>query len=198
MYPLIMNSRTPTSKVQQGATLIEVLVSMLVISLGILAMVILQLNTTKYAKASEYRAIGALLASDLTDRMRANRPQDGETAGSYAHEPKVYPPTAAPSGGSGCDTKDAAVCSTQQIADKDVADWLVSVYNALPQGEAFISTREANGGIDLWLIWTEPSSTQGGNQEEPGGTSSCPADVLAVDAKQTTVPRCMHFRITDS
>ncbi|MBC7699650.1 type IV pilus modification protein PilV [Aquabacterium sp.] len=191
-----MSSRKPTSKGQQGATLIEVLVSMLVISLGILAMVILQLNTTKYAKASEYRAIGALLASDLTDRMRANRPQETETAGNYAHTPKAYPP-AKPNGGSGCDTKDAK-CSTQQIADKDVADWLVSVYNALPQGEAFVSTREANGGIDLWLIWTEPNSTQGGNQAEPGGTSSCPTDVLAADAKQTTVPQCMHFRITDS
>lgn len=188
-----MNSRPVLPKGQQGATLIEVLVSMLVISLGVLAMVIMQLNTAKYAKTSEYRAIGALLASDLTDRMRANRPQDGETAANYAYNPTGNPPTA-----SACDAKATDNCTTQQIADKDVADWLLSVSNALPQGNAFISAREANGGVDLWLIWTEPNSSQGGKQDEPGGTTSCPADVVAVDAEQTTLPQCMHFRISDS
>lgn len=191
--PLNMKSRPVFFKGQHGATLIEVLVSMLVISLGVLAMVIMQLNTAKYAKTSEYRAIGALLASDLTDRMRANRPQEGETAGSYAHNPTDNPPTA-----SACDAKATKDCTPQQIAAKDVADWLVSVSNALPQGNAFISGREANGGIDLWLIWTEPNSSQGGKQDEPGGTSSCPGDVVAVNAEQTTVPQCMHFRISDS
>lgn len=184
-------------KPQRGATLIEVLVSMLVISLGLLAMVIMQLNTTKYAKTSEYRAMGALLASDLTDRMRANRPQAGETAGNYAYTPESYPPAAAPSAGTGCDQANDT-CDTQAIATKDVADWLVSVHNALPQGDAYISPREANGGIDLWLIWTEPNSSTAGDADAPGGASACPAAVVTVDAELTPQPQCMHFRITDS
>lgn len=179
------------SNAQKGASLIEVLVSILVISLGILAMVVMQLNTTKYAKTSEYRAMGAMLASDLADRMRANRAQNGEVAASYQYTTK-YPPSQPPTAGTGCYTTDP--CTPQNMANKDIADWRTSVFNSLPQGDAFISGRDATG-IDLWLIWQEPGTTaEGGTSLEPTGTTDCPASIIG---STTIVPRCMHFRITD-
>ncbi|RZK98755.1 MAG: type IV pilus modification protein PilV, partial [Rubrivivax sp.] len=59
------------SNPQLGASLIEVLVAILVVSIGILSMVAMQANAVKFSKTSENRAIGALLVNDLADRLRA-------------------------------------------------------------------------------------------------------------------------------
>ena len=56
-----------------GVSLIEVLVALLVVSLGILAMSGLLTNSTRYGKTSEFRAVATLLANDIADRMRANK-----------------------------------------------------------------------------------------------------------------------------
>ncbi|MGH6647478.1 type IV pilus modification protein PilV [Aquabacterium sp.] len=185
-----MNSpRRPHGR-QGGATLIEILVSILIISFGILAMVVMQLNTTKFAKANEYQAMGALLAADLADRIRANRPQANEVAPSYSYQVPYSTSTAAPTAGSGCNTT-TDQCTPQQMAAKDLADWRTSVRNSLPQGDAFV-TADASG-IDLWLIWLEPNSTGENNTNlSPNGNNVCPAAVLNTSLRQ--VPTCMHFR----
>ncbi|MES2091439.1 MAG: type IV pilus modification protein PilV, partial [Pseudomonadota bacterium] len=57
---------------QRGATLIEVMVSALIVAFGVLAMIALQANSIKFSKTSEYRSVATLLANDLADRMRLN------------------------------------------------------------------------------------------------------------------------------
>ena len=64
----LMSSRAP----QRGASLIEVLVAILIVSMGVIAMGGLLASSSRLGKASESRAIAGLLAADLADRVKAN------------------------------------------------------------------------------------------------------------------------------
>lgn len=66
---------------QQGMTLIEVLVTTVIISIGLLGVAALQLTSLKSNQESYVRSQAAMLAADLLDRMRAN--QTGFNAGDY-------------------------------------------------------------------------------------------------------------------
>lgn len=57
---------------QQGATLIEVLVAVLLLSFGIVGLAGLQMNGTKFNHGAYLRSQGTALAYDMADRIRAN------------------------------------------------------------------------------------------------------------------------------
>jgi type IV pilus assembly protein PilV len=188
---------THSPRHQRGVSLIEVLVAILVISLGILAMVAMQVNATKFTKTSEIRTMGALLVGDLADRMRANR--DGFTTGAYAYQ-VAYPnsgPPVLPDVTDTCNKPEPApACSASEMAAKDQADWLATVNTSLPGGTAWIGDVDANtGGIDIWLVWNEPGGTRDAAERN---ASECPSGLTpsAKDPKVTVAtPRCMYFRI---
>jgi type IV pilus assembly protein PilV len=176
----------PIHPYQSGVSLIEVLVSILVAALGIMTMVVMQVNATKLSKTSEVRAMGALLVGDLADRMRAN-PQ-GFTTNSYAfNEASAIPAASTQCVGA------TANCLPPQMAQQDLSDWLNTIQGTLPSGTARISTvNAANNGVDLWLIWIDPQdqSTATASNLNP---STCPKDL---SIKSDTAPvRCMYFRI---
>jgi len=58
---------------QGGVSLIEVLVSVTVLSLGLVGMAALQARSMMMNQSSHYRSVAADLANDLADRIRANR-----------------------------------------------------------------------------------------------------------------------------
>ncbi|MGC4059576.1 MAG: type IV pilus modification protein PilV [Aquabacterium sp.] len=175
---------------QQGFSLIEVLVAALVIALGILAMIAMQVNATRLTKTSEIRTLGAMLAGDLADRMRANR--TGFLSGNYTLTTK-YPnaPTSTDSTKAIACNGSAKLCTTQEIAQSDLADWRLAVSRALPNGAAWISTVDATDeAVDVWLIWNEATER---NTSDRNG-DECVGNLVKSDANVT--PRCMYFRIT--
>lgn len=179
------NHRRPSNH-QYGVSLIEVLVSILVAALGIMTMVVMQVNATKLGKTSEVRAMGALLVGDLADRMRAN-PQ-GFAANNYTFNEA----TAIPAASTQCIGPGAA-CSAQQMAQQDLADWLNTINGTLPSGTARIGTVNANNnGVDVWLVWLDPQD-QSAITAATLNLSACPKD-LAVQSSTAPV-RCMYFRI---
>ena len=60
-------------KHQSGMSLIEVMVAVLVLAVGLLGLASLQARALVWSDSSHYRSIAADLASDLADRIRANR-----------------------------------------------------------------------------------------------------------------------------
>lgn len=58
---------------QRGSTLLEVLVSVLIFSFGILGLVAMQVRATQYSVDAEDRNRAALLADDLAAQMRLAR-----------------------------------------------------------------------------------------------------------------------------
>jgi len=58
---------------QLGISLIEVMVSVMILGLGLLGLAALQARSVILNQSSYYRSIAADLSSDLSDRIRANR-----------------------------------------------------------------------------------------------------------------------------
>lgn len=69
----LRRGRKPGRANQHGFSLIEVLISMLVIGFGLLGLAMMQTLSVRYAQSANYRTQATNLAYDLLDQIRANR-----------------------------------------------------------------------------------------------------------------------------
>ncbi len=95
----------------RGFTLIEVLIAMLVLSIGIMGVAGMQVTALKSLQSSHSYGMAALLANDIADRMWVNQAQ--VLANAYNH-------TAADNNPPDCV---ANTCSTAQMAAYDISQW---------------------------------------------------------------------------
>lgn len=95
----------------RGFTLIEVLISMLVLSIGIMGVAGMQVTALKSLQSSGNYGMAALLANDIADRMWVNQAQ--VLANAYNH-------TAADNSPPDCVANN---CSTAQMAAYDISEW---------------------------------------------------------------------------
>lgn len=122
---------TATNKIhiashQQGFSLIEVLVALLVLSIGLLGLAALQTTSLQYNTGSYFRTQSTFLAYDIIDRMRANITAVVDSDNNGYDQPTttmVTPPT-------NCDTTD---CSSADLALYDVRKWYDRITTALPR-----------------------------------------------------------------
>ncbi|KHK62075.1 MULTISPECIES: type IV pilus modification protein PilV [Pseudomonas] len=63
-------------RAQEGMTLIEVLVAVLILGVGLLGAAMVQLNALKYTDSSRMTSQASFIAYDLLDRIRANSAAD--------------------------------------------------------------------------------------------------------------------------
>lgn len=64
--------RAGSKGVQQGMTLIEVLVALLILTVGLLGAAAVQINALKYTDSSRMTSQASFIAYDMMDRIRAN------------------------------------------------------------------------------------------------------------------------------
>lgn len=60
------------SNIQQGFSLLEVLITMIVVAIGLLGVAGMQVTSLKLAEVAQTRSVGAVLAGDILERIRAN------------------------------------------------------------------------------------------------------------------------------
>jgi len=113
-----------------GVTLVEVLVSLLVVAIGMLGVAGLFVASTRGAADSGYRSTASLAAYEIIDRIRANR--DG--LGAYASA-SVIPTSAAPA--VNCFN---ALCSPVQLAAFETVTWAQSLTNASLSGSSLTAS----------------------------------------------------------
>lgn len=111
---------------QEGFTLLEVLVAVLVLSIGLIGLAGLQVSGIKVGRDAYFESQAEILTSSISDRMRANL--DGVTAGNYN--------AGASSVTAACRTSSG--CTAAQLAADDVALWRAAVAARLPNGEAMV------------------------------------------------------------
>jgi type IV pilus assembly protein PilV len=116
----------PRSVRAAGFTLVEVLVSILVLSIGLLGLARLQAVALRHNHSAHLRSQATLLAYDMADRMRANLQalRDG----------RYHLPSAAAS--PNCLTTSG--CTAAQMAAHDTYEWSLAVAQSLPQGQGVI------------------------------------------------------------
>ncbi|PCM50817.1 type IV pilus modification protein PilV [Pseudomonas fluorescens] len=68
--------RAGSTQAQEGMSLIEVLVALLILTVGILGAAAVQVNALKYTDSSRMTSQASFIAYDMMDRIRANAAAD--------------------------------------------------------------------------------------------------------------------------
>ncbi len=135
---------------QQGLSLIEVLISLVVLSVGLLGIAGMQATGLRNNHAAYTKTQASALAVDMADRIRANPNGAGDYVG---FDTKATIPT-----DPGCIAA-AAGCTAAQLANYDKYQWsqpLISTdYPILPGGSGAIS--RAGDIFTVTLFWLEPN-----------------------------------------
>jgi type IV pilus assembly protein PilV len=121
----------------KGFSLIEILVTLVILSLGLLGVAGLLVNGISNAASSEAMTKANQLAAEMADRIRAN-PAVGVSASSE------YITTYA-------ETVSSLGTGTLSIAKKDKSDWLSSLATQLPLGDGKI-TSSVSGTVRKLVI----------------------------------------------
>jgi type IV pilus assembly protein PilV len=125
---------------QQGYSLIEVLVALVVLSIGLLGLARLQLTGLRYANSAAERLEAVNRAYDILDRMRANRV--AALAGDY-------------------DVNVGSAPSAGGLAQSDVEQWKAALQATLPAGDGAIVV--SNRVATITVQWSENWDAQLGN-----------------------------------
>jgi type IV pilus assembly protein PilV len=117
-----------------GFTLIEVLISILILSIGIIGAIKMQLISIQTTQQSNYFSIAVELATEMADKMRCNGDQMRSTSNPFlkvnfsASKDKIEYPT----------TCFDVNCTPDQLASSDISEWLQSIRASLPNSRAVI------------------------------------------------------------
>lgn len=123
------------SKAQSGFTLLEVLVAIVVLSLGLLGLAGLQAASLRNNQTAYYRGIATQQAYDMADRIRANLA--GVRAGNYSNLAGL------PGANPNCF---AAVCTPANIAIADHRQWNTVNRALLPAGGGTVVCEDGAAG----------------------------------------------------
>lgn len=127
--PIIQENNMQNVSKQNGFTLIEVLVAVLIFAVGMLGLAGLQLNAHQASNFSQIRTSATLATTSLVERMRANR--TSAQAGSYVFNAAAGGAAVVPDSVAACNT--AAGCgSAANLAQNDLNEWLNSMDLFLP------------------------------------------------------------------
>lgn len=107
-----------------GFTLIEILISVVVLAIGLLGMAALQMNGLRNNQSAYFRAQATLLAYDMADRMRTNivEARDAASGGTYNN------------GASTANNCATGPCTTAQMTGYDFFQWNAELAAQLPSG----------------------------------------------------------------
>lgn len=137
----MINKNYRSTESDTGFTLIEVLVAVLVLSIGLLGLAGLQANSLRFNTDSSIQTQAAYMANDMADRMRAN-------AGTATLI--TYPSATATQVASCYNT---GGCTPGQMASNDLYEWNQALAG-LPAGQGTI-TALGGGVYNITVRWDE-------------------------------------------
>ena len=126
---------TPQKKARHtGFSLIEILVAIVVLSLGLLGLAALQMTSLRFNQSAHLRTQATTLASDIFDCIRANRTAASSYAISYS----------------------AGAPGSATVAASDLSNWktrVTGVFGATGQGA--VEGPDAEGKYTVRLRWSD-------------------------------------------
>lgn len=136
-----------------GFTLIEVLVAVLVLSIGLLGLAGLQASSLRQNHSAYLRSQASLLAYDILERMRGNR--DGAMNGAY-----------------NINNVNASLPATgQTLAGDDVASWGGAVLALLPSANGSIAI-DGNNVVTITITWDDSRAQSTGQTVNGANTTT--------------------------
>ncbi len=132
-----LNRHQPTARLalrkQQGMTMLEVLIAVMILSVGLLGIAGLQTSNLRNSQSAHQRTMAVLLASSMAERIRANRALALSNGYSVV---KTCPTT----------VLDPALITSASIAEHEKKHWLNEIARSIgvaakPCGEVTFSGR---------------------------------------------------------
>lgn len=134
----------------RGFSLVEVLVALIVLSVGMLGIAALYVESLRSGRTALLRSQAVILGADIADRIRANR------RGLDAYEATVT----ASDVNAACETGGAG-CAPDALARHEKAVWLGELQRALPEGTGTIDWQDGNPDTYVITItWAESGQSE--------------------------------------
>jgi type IV pilus assembly protein PilV len=175
-------------KYQKGITLIEVMISILIVALGLLGMAGLATSAIKYSKMASFQSTASRMVEDYSERMRANVSGVGVDFYSQA---KKYTGRSVPAAIPSCSIP--GDCTSQEIAAIDLAEWNNELIRSLPAGGAWVQqSNDNNFAYDIWIFWIDPDINFGDG--ELNLRAGCPEEMLDL-GDGDVIPNCIYQKV---
>lgn len=150
-----MKTMTPNIRhaAQKGFSLVEVLVAMLVLSIGLLGLAALQTTSLRYNTDSYFRTQATYFVYDIVDRMRANSTAVADS-GAYDISTVAAATPFLTSTDPACDTSS---CNSANIAAYDLGKWYKRMSLVLPGASTNPATIniDASRQVTITISWLE-------------------------------------------
>lgn len=140
-----------TQKNIGGFTLIEVLVTLIILSIGLLGLAGLQGTDIQSNHSAYLRSQAALLSNDMADRMRSNMVgiANGDYDSILSNSGTIIP---------SCNS--AAGCTPAEMAQHDASTWNDAIANLLPSGKGSVTGNGNNSIFTIIVMWKDPLKTR--------------------------------------
>lgn len=146
-----MVARRPVHEIdQRGIALLEVLLVATLLGIALLGLASMQTSSFHFNHGAYLHTQAALLAQDIVERMRANRP--GVVAGYYDDIDVAASrlPNAPP-----CP---ANLCTPEALSLSDINTWAWSLGRTLPQGEGAVRRLTEPDRFEVIVRWREKTA----------------------------------------
>ena len=147
----------------RGFSLIEIMVAILILSLGLMGLAQLQAATVRFKTNSWVRSAAATLFTDMADRLRANPVQTGSAYGSGTATASAYLISQSWNTQQSATislTQDCLVntCTSLERATFDLETWRINTKRMIPQGAVNIEGNRSTG-FTLTLAWFDKNNS---------------------------------------
>ena len=138
-----------------GFSIVEMLIAMLVLSIGLLGIAGLFVNAFADSRSALYRAQAVHLVKDMAERIRTNQHAENAYSLAQGDAPLMQGCVAA-----GID------CTPLALAQDDLSRWLVAVHDTLPgdghstpSGTVSVDAAASPLRYTVTVTWSEPGAT---------------------------------------
>ena len=164
--------KTDSNKNQKGFTLLEVMISLVIFSIGMLGLAGIQATSIQSNNIAYMRTLAMQSAYDMADTLRASADFNNSVDSAFDNVTTTLgsAPTA-------CQNSTTPTCTTSQMAAFEIYHWKFNLADQLPSGRG---TVVRNGNIyTITVMW---------DQDRTGATGEgCDASGPATDLKCYTL-----------
>jgi type IV pilus assembly protein PilV len=128
-----------TTKLQRGVTLLEVLITLIILAVGLLGLLSLQTISLKNNHSAQQRTVATMHAYDILDRIRLNTSAD-------------YTLTL------------AATPAGAGLKNTDLIEWIGNIATDLPLGDGSVAI--AGDVVTVSVQWDDSRGANGGNNAQ--------------------------------
>ncbi|MYZ51801.1 type IV pilus modification protein PilV [Malikia spinosa] len=143
----------------RGSSLLEVLVTIVIMTIGLLGLAKLQVSNLHNNQSTLHRAEATFLANDILDSMRVLNNINHDQSAAYVVAPGGSSAAAGPSG----------------VAIEDVSAWKDRIAQALPDGDGHVEFDADSRTASIWIEWNDRRSGAPDCQEGCSCTETRPA-----------------------